>query len=93
MLTLLSSLPPPPLRQGQLSPCVCVRACVRVCVCRCVCVCLCVCACVCVQGAMLVYDVTSRESFEHIEDWVTRVTKYGGTSMEMLLVSVYICMS
>jgi GTPase SAR1 family protein len=42
---------------------------------------------------MLVYDVTSRESFEHIEDWVTRVTKYGGTSMEMLLVSVYICMS
>jgi Ras-related protein Rab-1A len=38
------------------------------------------------QGAMLVYDVTSRESFQHVENWAARVSKYGGTDLEMVLV-------
>ena len=38
------------------------------------------------QGALLVYDVTNRESFENIEKWVDRLQRYGGPEMDIILV-------
>ena len=38
------------------------------------------------QGAMLVYDVTNRESYENISKWVDRLHRYGGPDMDVILV-------
>ncbi len=34
---------------------------------------MCVCVCVCVQGVILVYDVTRKETFENLEQWLKEV--------------------
>jgi len=32
---------------------------------------------------MLVFDVMSKDSFDHVEKWLNRVNKYGGTDMQV----------
>ena len=38
------------------------------------------------DGVILVYDVTNRESFEHVEDWLNEVNRYANESTCKLLV-------
>ena len=38
------------------------------------------------QGALLVYDVGSRASFEHVHSWYQRAKQLGGEDMEVVLV-------
>ena len=38
------------------------------------------------DGIILVYDVTSPESFEHVDEWVTEVNRYASESTAKLLV-------
>lgn len=38
------------------------------------------------QGVMIVYDVTNRESFEHVRAWLTEVERYCVTSVQVCLI-------
>jgi len=38
------------------------------------------------DGIIIVYDVTDRESFNHIEEWVAEVNKYASTTTCKLLI-------
>jgi GTPase SAR1 family protein len=38
------------------------------------------------QGALLVYDVGNRDSFEHVKQWYDRARQLGGEDLEVLLV-------
>lgn len=38
------------------------------------------------QGALLVYDVTSRDSFEHLQRWFDRAKQLGGEEIVAVLV-------
>jgi GTPase SAR1 family protein len=38
------------------------------------------------QGVMLVYDVSSRESFEHVRKWFERAKQLGGEELIAILV-------
>eukprot|EP00981_Chlorochromonas_danica_P014658 scaffold8522_cov157-Ochromonas_danica.AAC.2 len=38
------------------------------------------------QGCLLVYDVTSRGSFEHVRTWFDRARQLGGQELESVLV-------
>ena len=38
------------------------------------------------QGALIVYDITSRESFAHARNWFERAKMLGGQEMEAILV-------
>lgn len=38
------------------------------------------------QGALLVYDVTLRESFDHLISWYDRARQLGGESLEVILI-------
>ena len=38
------------------------------------------------QGALLVYDVTRRDSFDHVINWFERVKQLGGEDLETILV-------
>jgi hypothetical protein len=38
------------------------------------------------QGALLVYDVTVRESFEHVINWYERARQLGGEDLELILI-------
>ena len=35
------------------------------------------------QGAILVYDVSSRESFEELDSWIAEAAKYGANLREL----------
>ena len=37
------------------------------------------------MGVMLVYDVTSRMSFRHLDDWIKEIKKYEGSPLLMIL--------
>ena len=37
------------------------------------------------QGALLVYDVTSRDSYEHVQKWYDRAKQLGGEYLETVL--------
>jgi len=38
------------------------------------------------QGALLVYDVTLKESFDHVQQWYQRAKQLGGEDLELLLI-------
>jgi len=38
------------------------------------------------QGALLVYDVCRRDSFEHIQKWFERAKQLGGEDLEVVLI-------
>ncbi len=38
------------------------------------------------QGALLVYDVASRDSFEHVQTWYERAKQLGGADLECILI-------
>ena len=52
----------------------------------CVCV-LCVCVCVFV-GILLVFDITRKESFEHLDLWLNEVKQYCAGGLERLTVTL-----
>lgn len=37
-------------------------------------------------GAIIVFDITKRESFEHIQEWINDIYKYSGTQTTSILV-------
>lgn len=37
-------------------------------------------------GALLIYDITRRETFEHLEEWMEEVKANGNEAMEVLLI-------
>jgi GTPase SAR1 family protein len=38
------------------------------------------------QGALLVYDVGRRDSFEHVQNWYSRARQLGGEHLETVLI-------
>ncbi len=38
------------------------------------------------QGALLVYDVSRRDSFEHVQNWYSRAKQLGGEDLETVLI-------
>ncbi|KRW98587.1 P-loop containing nucleoside triphosphate hydrolase [Pseudocohnilembus persalinus] len=37
-------------------------------------------------GAMLVYDISNRQSFEHLQDWLNDITQHANESIEIMVV-------
>ena len=41
-------------------------------------------------GALIVYDITSRPSFEHVEGWLNELIQHAGSDIVIILVRCFI---
>lgn len=46
-----------------------------------------------VDGTLLVFDITNRESYEHVELWMKQITEVGGDKVSVVLVGTHADMS